>query len=427
MTSSNSANNRSVVTGQQLGLLGGPLFSIVKLIGAIREAETRNTQAIFWLESHDADFSEANTLTFIDPSHTIHRLQWKKKTFGMPIGTIIIDDDLIAIIETMFRMLPQTAASRAARRLVLACFKVKRNLGAATEELFKHYFKDFKITFFNPYNKAFHEFSKPLLLREAEHTPVDNQCNLFALVDGIRTSVFRSSRHHFTTRTGKPVNLHRHILVPNLKTRSLLQDAYLNVDCYIAGKSEAAYLKNLEPEYIRHHITPATVKKRMFLTLLTPQYQNHLKSLHSLGISLATLKRYPYHDLHYNLIKKRTGLDLLNHRAKLKTEKENFLKALTPLEHKEAISSPMPPSLKKIERLLYKELKHLWGAKRARSKKLVAPEATLLKELRTWVYPFNTEQERIFNWVPLIAEHGKPLLHTIYNQYTFTNKVLKLD
>jgi uncharacterized protein YllA (UPF0747 family) len=59
----------AVVTGQQVGLFGGPLFTPFKAATAIARARQataagRPHAAIFWLASEDHDFAEINHVVF---------------------------------------------------------------------------------------------------------------------------------------------------------------------------------------------------------------------------------------------------------------------------------------------------------------------------------------------------------------------------
>ncbi|HSM12924.1 MAG TPA: bacillithiol biosynthesis cysteine-adding enzyme BshC, partial [Thermoanaerobaculia bacterium] len=60
-----------VVTGQQTGLFGGPLMSLVKAASAVRWAEAieatgRPAVAVFWMATEDHDFREAAEARFLD-------------------------------------------------------------------------------------------------------------------------------------------------------------------------------------------------------------------------------------------------------------------------------------------------------------------------------------------------------------------------
>ena len=55
----------AAVTGQQVGLFGGPLFTIFKVLSAVRLAEEASSQGvptvpIFWLATADHDLAEVN-------------------------------------------------------------------------------------------------------------------------------------------------------------------------------------------------------------------------------------------------------------------------------------------------------------------------------------------------------------------------------
>src|SRR5579872_4483557 len=60
-------NTYAVVTGQQVGLLGGPLYTVYKTITTLQLCASLREQyhgsnfiPVFWLESEDHDFDEAN-------------------------------------------------------------------------------------------------------------------------------------------------------------------------------------------------------------------------------------------------------------------------------------------------------------------------------------------------------------------------------
>src|SRR5262245_22345784 len=62
----------AIVTGQQAGLFGGPLFTLLKALTAIKLAErVRREQrvpavAVFWIDSEDHDWDEVKTVGVFD-------------------------------------------------------------------------------------------------------------------------------------------------------------------------------------------------------------------------------------------------------------------------------------------------------------------------------------------------------------------------
>lgn len=65
-------NTYAVLTGQQLGLLGGPLYTIYKMLNTVQLCEKlredhadKNFVPVFWMEGEDADFDEVAKVNYI--------------------------------------------------------------------------------------------------------------------------------------------------------------------------------------------------------------------------------------------------------------------------------------------------------------------------------------------------------------------------
>ena len=74
----------AVVTGQQLGILGGPLYTFYKIITAIKLSQylserynDYNFVPIFWLEGDDHDFNEVRTIKIVDDSNSLLTIGYK--------------------------------------------------------------------------------------------------------------------------------------------------------------------------------------------------------------------------------------------------------------------------------------------------------------------------------------------------------------
>lgn len=70
----------AIVTGQQAGLLGGPLYTLYKALSAIRLAEVASNQLnrpvipVFWIASEDHDFDEVRRAFFNDAKGAIREI-----------------------------------------------------------------------------------------------------------------------------------------------------------------------------------------------------------------------------------------------------------------------------------------------------------------------------------------------------------------
>jgi bacillithiol synthase len=93
-----------VVTGQQVGLFGGPLFTPLKAATALARARQATAggqahAAVFWLATEDHDFAEINHVTF--PSRReLKRLVYDKAPAApVPVGGVVLDETIAPLME----------------------------------------------------------------------------------------------------------------------------------------------------------------------------------------------------------------------------------------------------------------------------------------------------------------------------------------
>ena len=73
------AGAASVVTGQQVGLFGGPLFSIFKALTAVKLAEAASQGGVdcvpvFWLATEDHDLEEISHVSLPGPEGSLQTI-----------------------------------------------------------------------------------------------------------------------------------------------------------------------------------------------------------------------------------------------------------------------------------------------------------------------------------------------------------------
>jgi uncharacterized protein YllA (UPF0747 family) len=77
------AKTLAVVTGQQLGILGGPLYTFYKIITAIKLSnflseryDDYNFIPVFWLEGDDHDFNEVRFINILNDNNDIIKIEY---------------------------------------------------------------------------------------------------------------------------------------------------------------------------------------------------------------------------------------------------------------------------------------------------------------------------------------------------------------
>ena len=88
----------AVVTGQQLGFLGGPLHTLYKVLTAVKyaaflEEETGvTTVPIFWLQSEDHDFEEISEAVLFSQEEKLNKFKIDKDNAGDSVGLLEITE-----------------------------------------------------------------------------------------------------------------------------------------------------------------------------------------------------------------------------------------------------------------------------------------------------------------------------------------------
>jgi uncharacterized protein YllA (UPF0747 family) len=405
---------KNVVTGQQLGLLGGPLYTTYKVLGAIHYAHEINGNHIYWLESNDADFSEINHIDYLDANSELRTLTWDIDSQGYSCGLIEIDSLLVALLNEFFDTLRQTEFTPTLRELVLRCYVPGYTLGKASCLLAKELFGRFDIELFNPSKQEFKNFIKSFLLREAEHTPIGEQCNLFCMQGKRREAVFKTE-DGYRLRDGSPVNLDEHDLVPNVKTRNVCQDAYFDTHTYIAGPGEVKYIQELDPVYAFHGVRKANVVPRMSITLLEPRTLRFLKK-HAIDLQDVLLLEKP--KLVKKVLKEQTGFDYKDLTQKSRQLTKDYLTAVQQLG----------VNISKMERCLYEAIKEDLGEQRAREKARLEKTLKDAETLSDLLKPFGKRQERVFNiFYYMNLYGGLTLIDWLYERYDPSLETLELS
>jgi len=100
----------AVVTGQQVGLFGGPLFTPFKAATAVARARQATTAGrphtpIFWLASEDHDFAEINHVVF-PAARELRKLTYEDSSTGArPVGGIVLDERITPLIDQAWNCL----------------------------------------------------------------------------------------------------------------------------------------------------------------------------------------------------------------------------------------------------------------------------------------------------------------------------------
>ncbi len=154
----------TVVTGQQVGLFGGPLFTPFKAATAIARARQataagRPHAAIFWLASEDHDFAEIDHVTF-PAGRELRKLVYPDgSAANRPMGAIQLDERITPLVDEAWGLLGGTDAMEA----LAAAYKPGRTFVQAFRDFYARAFAAQGLLVLDANCRAMHRMGAPVL------------------------------------------------------------------------------------------------------------------------------------------------------------------------------------------------------------------------------------------------------------------------
>jgi bacillithiol synthase len=395
-----------VITGQQVGLLSGPMLSIWKNLTAIRTAKELEKQPgircvpIFWMASEDHNLHEVVNFALLKEDFNLLRFSLHDHLFleRRPTGSISVQSEEIRKI-----------LLRAFREIKIPAVKEFYAQGTLTEAFAKTLlwiFRDYEFLLVDPsdpdlkrlaspFFRRFFERSETLLNDLAEQNKSLQRRNLPVQVkmeeDQLPLFYLNGEERIHWRRNQKLQNVPVEKLSPSALLRPLFQDYIFPTVVYIGGPAEIAYFAQLHPWYDAMDLQQPALKARFSITLLPASTVSFLNSR-----SLQPHELFYPEDTLMDALIQNTELDQIKRKArdlqKLLSEHLNEMKAqaerIEPTLRKtfETAERKMNYQLQKIEK------KSFFAAKR---KNFILAEQ--IRKAKNVVYPDGKLQERYLN------------------------------
>ena len=314
----------AVVTGQQVGLFGGPLFTPFKAATAIARARASTAAGrphvpIFWLASEDHDFAEINHVVFPARRELRKLVYSEPNTADKPVGGIMLDERITPLVDQAWELLGGSDAMDA----MAAAYRPGRTFAQAFHELYAKAFAAQGLLVLDASGREVHRMGAPVLRAALERADelhaalTDRNRELVAAGYHVQVAVAAQSSLLFLIdeKTGGRVALKRTAptaaepqglwhagrqslatadlvailereperISPSALLRPVFQDYLLSTSLIIGGPAEIAYFAQSAVlfERILGRLTP--VQPRFSGTLVEPAIGELLRK-HELGV-----------------------------------------------------------------------------------------------------------------------------------------------
>jgi len=156
----------TVVTGQQVGLFGGPMFTPLKAATAIARARQATAAghphvAVFWLASEDHDFAEVDHVIF-PAAKELRKLAYTPSlapASAIPVGSIVLDDSIQPLVDQAWDVIGPSDATDA----LAEAYKPGRTLAEAFAGLYSKVFAAQGLLILDASGRDFHRLGAPVL------------------------------------------------------------------------------------------------------------------------------------------------------------------------------------------------------------------------------------------------------------------------
>lgn len=442
----------AVVSGQQVGLFTGPLYTIYKALSAVKLAaclSQRGTEAVpvFWMATEDHDWPEVRRAEIIacDGRLAAASVPQELHAEGRPVGGVRIDASIEDSIKRLIDLLPSSEFVPDVERLVRDCYQPGRAFGDAFARMLTALVGCYGLVLLDPTDARLKRLAAPVYAEAARRAPdiaaalvarsreleeagyhaqVHASADSFPLFvhdgEGARHAVTRAADGRYTAKGAGPEEWTTEELAalaereperfsPNVTLRSVVQDFMLPTIAYYGGAAEIAYFAQTNEVYrllerpatpILHRASLTVVERRTGRTL--ERYGLRVEDFFA-GLDAVSAR----------VVEEHLGADAA--RAFDETEEsvnralENLRERLTGFDP--TLGDALQTGRRKIEY-------QLQGLRTRFHRSQMGRDRALFRQLEraaTSLYPEKALQERHLNVTSLLARHGAYVLQWIHD------------
>ncbi|NUN09342.1 MAG: bacillithiol biosynthesis cysteine-adding enzyme BshC [Ignavibacteriaceae bacterium] len=458
-------NTLFIVTGQQLGIFSGPLYTLYKAITAIKLAEKLNQEyvninfiPVFWLEGDDHDFDEVRKCTIIADDNSQKRIYYDD---GLPeetdrgyVGEIKFNENISLTINDIRNSLRNTEYTNDILELLSSFYSPNKTFKESFRNVIRILFDEYGLIIFDPQDDAVKKLLKPVFkneienfrphteqlirisaeLEEAYHAQAKvRPVNLFIKHENGRFAIepledggFRLKRKKVKYSKEELLNFCEETpeaFSPNVMLRPVCQDYLFKTAFYVAGPGEISYFAQAFTLYGFFDINRPILYPRASVTLVEKNIQTVLQKY---SLEYTEVFKEP-EKIVEKVLRERSLQDLESVFGDTFNSVEQSLGALK--SYVNEVDRGTAESVEKF-RLRFDQFLEDLKRKTIDAEKMKNETITRqIQKLLMSLLPFNELQEREINYFYFANKYGPGLIHRIYNEvdtHQFEHQVIEL-
>lgn len=431
----------TVVTGQQVTLFGGPLFTVYKILTTIITADKLTNELdkkvipVFWMADEDHDFDEVSAISVPDgDSHSEFRLindnSIEKRTVEK-----ILSAELKDLKRKIREALPDTDFSDDLWALLDHCYKKNETFGSSFGRLILQLFGKHGLILAGSNHDDLKKLIVDPMVRSVKHADVHQQIlnessealtkknyhkqvtvqlsNLFLIQeDGSRIKLQKKDEQWYIDESERSWSSEELILEiknapenfsPNVFLRPIIQNHILPVISYVAGPGEIAYYAQMRDYHQHFDITMPVITPRYSVTLIESAIDRNIGKLpfqvHDFFNRIE--------DLEKDFLKQSDSPDLESIFKNWKSSIKDLSK--DPISRVAQIDPTLKKSADKTITQFFTELDKLKGKLYRSVKESEQVQIQRIHRVQNSLYPNRNLQEREVAFIALMNKYGMDL------------------
>jgi len=421
----------AVVSGQQVGLFGGPAYSFYKALSAIQAAESLTDDGIdavpvFWMATEDHDVDEVRRVAWFNEGELLQFELPQPEQDAIPVGRVRLGPEVDELVGRAQPLVGETFGA-----YLHETYVPEATYGGAFAGLFARIFADFGLILLDPLDDRLHQIAGPILrealacrdelndellrrgkaLEQAGYEPqvkvTSRSTLLFSLTSGKREVITASNGTFASGATSLPreewielVEAEPENFSPNAILRPVMQDYLLPTVVYFGGPSEIAYFAQSHVLYEKLLQRMPVLLPRADFTLVDPKAERLLKKYHldveEVWGGSENLRKRMYN----SMVPKKLASEFDDHLQHIDKRLKKLHKAIVKVDP--TIQGTIARAEKRI-RYQIEKLRHKTGAALDRHEKQIEAHQKFLENL---LYPQKGLQSRDLCFLPFLARWG---------------------
>ncbi len=444
-------NSLVILTGQQAGLLGGPLYTWFKALTAIKVAKDWSKRLgcpvvpVFWIAADDHDAAEITHFEILDKDHSLREMTYHpgKETVGLPACRIPLNTQFGELWPALEEGFPPSEFRAGLLEAAKTCYAPGRTMVTAFAAWLTHWFGKLGLVVVDPSDPAIKRLAVDLFLTELEEHPksrhVYDERTKALVATGVTPQIhlppdvlnlmwMEHKRQPMRMRQGaiemdhepapfNPQELKEQVrkspekVSPNVLLNPLYQDTVFPALAHIVGPSETAYFAQVLPLYARFGMTAPVLVPRWSATLMSQRAMSAMEDLGLEPLEVLRGEEQAFKQVKSHAVPEAVSQSVERARKvinssleELEREVKNYDAGLTAMVSR--ARSGFEASLSKLDEKL--------GTSAERQSEVLGRKMAYVRHL---LRPHGMLQERVLNITTFMVRHGFDLTERLADQF----------